>query len=174
MTCVQKVLKAPDYTCSSLPLCSRCPQRHWFFSSSCWHSRTRDQITWGWKRKARLGGEIRAEFKSQLSGLLPTAWTWASALRFFTCKTETTTMSASCRVVGRTKNDICEAPSLAQRRRCIHGSDCEVEGWRSWERWGMTFIPSSCSSSVVGGLTVEGWLLSLALFSLLGNQEHLG
>lgn len=174
MTCVQKVLKAPDYTCSSLPLSSRCPQRRWFSFSSCWHSRTRDQITWGWKRKARLGGEIREEFKSQLSVLLSTAWTWASGLSFFTCETETIRTSPSCRVVGRTKNDICEAPSLARRRRCIHGRDCEVEGWRGWERWGMTFIPSSCSSSVDSGLSIEGGLLNLALFSLLGNQEHLG
>ena len=174
MTCAQEVLKAPDYTCSSLPLSSRCSQRHWFFSSSCWHSRTRDPITWGWKSKARLRGEIRAGFKSQLSRLLPTAWTWASGHSFFTCKTETITMSPSCRAVGRTKNDICEAPNLAQRRRCIHGSDCEAEGWRGWERWGMAFIPSSCSSSVVSGLTIEGRLLNLALFSLLENQEHLG
>ena len=172
-TCSGRV-KGPWFRLLFASLSSRCPQRHWFSSSSCWRSRTWDQITWGWKRKARLWDEIRAGFKSQLSGLLPTVWTWASGLGFLIRKMKTTTMSPSCRVIVRTKHDVCEAPSLGQRRRCVRGSDCDAEGRRRWERQGMAFIPSSCFSRVVSALTAEGRVLSLALFSLLGERERLG
>lgn len=82
-------------------------------------------------------------------------------------------MSPSLGLLGELKNDICEAPSLPGGG----AASMDVIVKRrvgGWERWGMTFIPSSCSSSVDSGLSIEGGLPNLALFSLLGNQEHLG
>lgn len=66
-------------------------------------------------------------------------------------------------------NDVCEVPSTEEA--LSHGSYCEAQDRRGWERCGSALTISSCSSSVADGLTTEGQLLSLVVLASWGKES---